>query len=65
MAQAWKGFNTQGDDIELVASANDIIEYDGQKWNVVFDASNVSTEGVQWVRSYEGLYTGGSWSLVI
>ena len=64
----------------VVASVNDIIQYNGTSWVVDFDASatenteyvtNLNTslqykwDGVQWVRSYEGLYAGGKWSLVI
>jgi hypothetical protein len=64
----------------LVANANDIIQYNGSSWFVHFDASATETteyvtnlntslqykwDGNQWVRSYEGLYTGGKWSLVI
>ena len=68
---AWEG---------LVANANDIVEYDGTNWNVVFDASGTSEveyvtnlttsiqyrwDGMQWLKSYEGLYPGGEWSLVL
>jgi hypothetical protein len=64
----------------MVARANDIIEYDGNMWIVVFDAAtspdtqfvtNITTglqyrwTGTEWVKSYEGLYPGGEWSLVI
>jgi hypothetical protein len=64
----------------VVARTNDIIEYTGTQWQVVFEAAaddttqfvtNVTT-GVQyrwtgstWVKSYEGLYPGGEWSLVL
>ena len=64
----------------VVAQANDIIEYTGAQWQVVFEAAaddtiqfvtNVTT-GIQyrwtgsvWVKSYEGLYPGGEWSLVL
>ena len=73
---AWRG--TDGQD--LVAHANDIIEYDGTHWNVVFDSqgnttlqyvSNLNT-GTQykwnldhWVKSWEGEYKNGLWTLVI
>jgi len=75
-ADNWEG--TDGS--QLIASANDIIEYDGVKWSVVLDAStqttvdyitNITTDiqykwtGTKWLRSYEGLYNGGNWSLVI
>ena len=34
-ADAWKN----ADNTDFVADANDIIEYDGSKWNIIFDAS--------------------------
>jgi hypothetical protein len=65
----------------LVAVANDIIEYDGVFWNVVFgsttDTANIQymtneTTGLQylwtgtaWVKSFEGIYPAGSWSIVL
>jgi hypothetical protein len=73
---AWKGT----DNSDLVAHANDIIEFDGTTWNVVFDSqeitsieyvSNLTTSlqykwtGSRWVRSYEGEYKAGRWSLVL
>ena len=74
---AWQGTSEE----TLVAQANDIIEYDGFRWQVVFyrDSSpnNVQyvtnlTTGIQykwiddaWIKSYEGLYPGGQWSLVL
>lgn len=72
---AWK--NTNGTD--FVASANDIIEWDGANWHIVFDASeedsttvyttNLNT-GVQykydqdeWILSFDGEYPVGTWRL--
>jgi hypothetical protein len=64
----------------LVAEANDIIEYNGTDWQVAFDSSseqgvhyltnsNTSIQykytGSEWVKSYEGEYRAGDWSLVI
>ncbi len=64
----------------ITAQANDIIQYDGQFWSVAFESSsaenvqfvtNITTEiqyrwtGNEWVKSYEGLYPGGEWSLVL
>jgi hypothetical protein len=64
----------------LVAGANDIVEYTTSGWQVSFDSStgvnvqyvtNITTglqylwTGQQWVKSYEGLYPSGSWSLVL
>lgn len=75
-AIAWRG----ADGSELVANSNDIIEYNGTHWIVSFDSSqseNVEyvsnlTTGTQykwdfnqWVRSYEGEYKGGLWTLVL
>ena len=65
----------------LIAKANDIIEYDGSMWEVTFGSTtntqniqyvtNITTSlqylwtGSQWVKSYEGLYTAGNWSIVL
>ena len=65
----------------LVAKANDIIEYTSTGWEVAFEAgmqynniqfvTNITTNlqyrwtGNEWVKSYEGLYPGGEWSLVL
>jgi len=74
---AWKGIDGQ----PLVAQANDIVEYDGTSWVITFDSTsspdnlqyitNITTElqyrwtGTKWVKSYQGLYPGGGWSLVL
>ena len=73
---AWQGTSGQ----PLIANANDIVEYDGTRWVVVFDSQNTTdaqyvinlTTGIQfywngtkWVKSIDGLYTGGSWNLVL
>ena len=65
----------------IVASVGDIIEYDGAKWVKKFDAShpdstqhyvtNLNTgiqykfNGTEWVKSYEGVYTAGNWTIVL
>jgi hypothetical protein len=65
---------------DLIAEANDIIQFNGTNWVVAFDASestdvefvtNLKTnvqyrfsEG-QWVKSYEGWYGEGDYSIVI
>lgn len=75
-ATAWQGTNGR----PLIAQANDIIEYDGQRWRVAFPAAtqdatqyatNITT-GIQyefngefWQKSYQGVYPGGTWSLVL
>lgn len=65
---------------DLVASANDIIEYNGTEWVVSFDASastdvefvtNLTTNiqyryiDEMWMKSYEGWYEAGDYSIVI
>lgn len=63
----------------LVAKANDIIQWNGSYWTVAFDSSELAVQyvtnlntttqyrwnGSQWVKSYEGVYKEGTWSLVI
>jgi len=76
IAEAWKGT----DGTELIARENDIIEYDGVKWVVAFDSdmatnleymTNITTglqykwTGTEWIKSYEGIYEAGSWTIVI
>ena len=74
-ASAWK--NNDGTD--LIAKTNDIIEWSGEEWRVVFSASqdkdtlvwqtNIYTgiqylwNGVSWVKSFEGIYTASQWSI--
>ena len=76
-AQAWAGVSGQ----ILIAHANDIVEYTGDCWQVAFDSTsspdniqfvtNITTEiqyrwtGIAWVKSYQGLYRGGFWNLII
>jgi T4-like virus Myoviridae tail sheath stabiliser len=76
-AEAWAGTGGQ----PMVAMANDIVEYDGSRWIVAFDSTsspnnyqyvtNITTElqyrwtGEAWVKSYQGLYKGGLWTLVL
>ena len=74
---AWLGTGGQ----PLVAQANDIIEYDGTRWLVSFDSTsspnnlqyvtNITTglqyewTGTAWIKSYQGLYPGGTWNLIL
>jgi hypothetical protein len=71
-AQGWSGF---------VAAANDIIEWDGSTWQIIFESSqesdtmiwqtNIYTgiqyvwNGVMWAKSFEGEYAPGSWRIEI
>jgi hypothetical protein len=71
---AWK--NT--DNTDLIAGENDIIEWTGSKWEVLFDSStetnikyttNLNTgvqykwTGSEWVLSFEGEYRNGTWRI--
>ena len=73
---AWRGSDGQ----DLIAHANDIVQYNGTHWSVTFDSrtdtsvqyvSNLTTgtqykwTGTQWVKSWEGEYKNGLWTLVI
>jgi len=73
---AWR----RSDGQDLVAHANDIIEYNGTRWAVSFDSqsesniqyvSNLNTgtqykwEQDQWIKSWEGEYKAGFWTLVL
>jgi len=75
-AVAWQGANGR----PLIADANDIVEYTNNYWRVVFRAADQAagqyvtniTTGIQyewngdaWVKSYQGVYPGGTWSLVL
>jgi hypothetical protein len=73
---AWVGVNNQ----PLIANANDIIEFDGSRWVIAFHSqgttgpqyvTNLTTgiqyywNGTKWVKSIDGLYPGGEWTLVL
>ena len=65
----------------LVAYANDIIEYTGTAWHVIFNSNqehdtmiwqtNIYTgvqylwNGVSWVKSFEGEYTAAQWKIIL
>ena len=65
----------------LVAVANDIIEWNGSAWHVVFNSvqesdtivwqTNIYTgiqyrwNGIAWVKSFEGEYSAGQWKIVL
>ena len=72
----WKSTTNQ----DLIAKANDIIQWDGTQWNVAFDSSSVSDiqyftiattniqykwTGKNWLKSYEGEYRPSNWRVVI
>ncbi len=74
LENAWPGLTTG-------ANANDIIEFNGTAWNIVFDSTSTQdvqfvtnlTSGLQyryvytegWVKSYEGWYTQGNWRIIL
>ena len=76
-ADAWKSTNN----LDLVARANDIIEWTGTEWQVIFNSSqetetmvwqtNIYTgvqylwNGVSWVKSFEGEYTSDKWKIIL
>ena len=76
-AVAWQGVLGQ----PLIARKNDIIEYLDGRWQVVFEnnsspdnlqyVTNITTgiqykwTGTTWVKSYQGLYPGGQWRIVL
>ena len=64
----------------LIAYANDIIEYNGTNWIVSFNSTNHNNDeymtnsftgiqykwtGTQWIKSYEGEWFAGTWTIVI
>jgi hypothetical protein len=73
---AWKNLN----DTDFVANANDIIEWDGEAWNIIFDSAQSNSviyvrnayTGIQykwsdqsWSKSFEGVYDKALWRLVL
>jgi hypothetical protein len=73
---AWKN----GDDSDFQAYANDIIEWDGTAWNVLFNSlevtgttyiTNIYTgiqykwDGESWAKSFEGIYEKDAWRLIL
>jgi hypothetical protein len=74
---AWRSIG--GDD--FYANANDIIEWDGEQWNIIFDSTvtspdtvfvlNLKTQiqykwdNVSWTKSIDGEYFAGSWSILL
>jgi len=73
---AWKN----SDNSDPQAHANDIIEWDGSQWNIIFDSTTATSviyitnsyTGVQykwnqgsWSKSFEGVYDKALWRLVL
>ena len=74
VSSAWANDNGTG----LVASANDIVEWDGSKWNIIFDASTITSttyvtnlntqvqyrfKNNEWLLSIDGDYPVGTWRI--
>ena len=76
-AVAWR--NTSGED--LIATANSIVMWNGNQWNIVFDPDREYSSSIviqnlktlvkyrwvedQWLRAFEGEYRQGSWGLLL
>jgi hypothetical protein len=75
-ADGWKDQTSPFGD--LVSGENDIIEYDGEEWHIIFDASTATEEiyitnlatnsqykwtGEFWTKSYDGEWSQGAWML--
>jgi len=73
---AWKNDN----DSDTIAGANDILEWSGTAWSIVFDSSqenniayttNLNTgkqyrwDGEEWLQSVDGDYPRGTWRLAL
>ena len=73
---AWKNADLS----DFTTDANNIIEWDGNQWNVVFEAATVNDvtyitnlrtgvqykwDGEVWTKSFEGEYPEGLWRLVL
>ena len=73
---AWKN----ADNTDFVADANDIVEWDGTTWHIIWDASadndttyvtNVTTgqqyywNGYYWQTSVDGYYPRGTWTITL
>jgi hypothetical protein len=73
---AWQNVDSTG----FTAAANDVIQWDGEKWNVIFDSAAVTDityitnsytgiqykwDGEQWSKSVDGMYDPGEWRLVL
>jgi len=75
-----EGSNWQNDDESIVdAGINDIIEWDGSSWNVIFESESAETAfvtnlntgvqykwtGEEWHLSYYGEFPQGTWRIVL
>lgn len=73
---AWKN----SDESDFQAHANDIIEWDGNNWSVIFDSQSETAvvyitntytgtqykwESGSWSKTYEGIYDKAAWRLIL
>lgn len=79
--ESWRAIAWRNqDDSNFSAKANDIVQWDGVKWNVILESetnpgptyiTNTRTgvqyvwDGSAWMKSFEGVYTAGQWRLVL
>jgi hypothetical protein len=77
----WKKFGQFSTNTErLIAHTNDIIQWNGTQWNVIFDSTapqevtyitnsytgtQYKWDGVEWSKSVDGVYHPGDWRLVL
>ena len=78
---AWAGYTgSTGYVGPSIAHANNIIQWDGYQWSVIFDSSATKTvtyitnaytgiqykwDGSQWSKSFEGIYSNLNWRLIL
>ena len=73
---AWLNSDGSG----FVAHANDIIQWNGSSWSVIFNSAASTTvtyitnaytgiqymwNGTEWGKSYDGVYDKASWRLIL
>lgn len=68
-------------DVDFIGHANDIIEWNGNEWRVIFNSNQESESmiwqtniytgvqylwnGISWSKSFDGTYRSGSWKLIL
>lgn len=81
MPTAWKKYGQHSTNIErFIAHANDIIQWDGTQWNVIFNTAVTQSityitnsytgiqykwDGAEWSKTVDGVYLPGEWRLVL
>jgi hypothetical protein len=78
---AWSSITTvSGEPNGITAQANDIIQWDGNQWRILFNAAATTTttyitnaytgiqykwDGTQWSKSFEGVYANTDWRMIL